>query len=336
MSKNDRILSERRWPKRTIAFLLPPKVHLLDLSGPLQAFYEARNLCDCPISITFTSFNEQLVSEQQLGVGPLTAPSHLEIDADTLICIPGVDFNSFQKGELQADIDRLTPWLQEAYQADVQIASICTGALILAEAGLLNHRRCTCHWKCLDYIKTNYPKAKLQSESIYTEDRRIYTSAGMTTGIDLALYLLEKWYGAFVAARVAQEMVVPFRREGGSSQEHLYNQMQGGFHPAVFKAQEILLNQPEANPSLEHLAAQVHLSPRHLTRLFKKYTGKTIHQFRLEVRMELARQLLKQGQYTIEEVARRCGYSTARQFRRVWRGRYGVAPTMHLCSQGKQ
>ena len=329
MSENDRILSERRWTKRRLLFLLFPKVHLLDLAGSAQAFYEAHNLCNCPISISYASFGKApIITEQQLGLQQLPFPSKAELGPELLICIPGIDFKSFQSGALQQAIDEARPWLKSAYAAGASIASICSGALILLEAGLLDNRKCTCHWKCMDYIKDNYPKAKLQSGSIYTEDRRIYTSAGMSTGIDLSLYLLEKMYGAFVAARVAQEMVVPFRREGGMSQENLYNQMKGGFHPAVFKAQEILLNHPQNSPSQEQLAAQVHLSARHLARLFKKYTGKTILEFRQEVRLELARQLLSQGQYTVKEVAGKCGYSTARQFRRVWKERYGHAPSM--------
>lgn len=327
MAENDRIMSEKRWDKRSIVFLFLPKVHLLDLGGPVQVFYESSNICNCPVDISFTSFEQELQSEQQLGIGPFKDPMQIKLDRNSLICVPGVDFNAFRSGELEEAIHKTIPWLQQAYKKGANLASICSGALVLAEAGLLNHRKSTCHWKCLDYFKSRYPLAKVQTESIYTEDRGIYTSAGMTTGIDLALFLLEKWYGAFVAARVAQEIVVPFRRTGGASQEHLYNQMQGGFHPAIFKAQEILLNQPEANPSLEQLAEQVHLSSRHLSRLFRKYTGKTIHQFRQEVRLELGKQLLSQGQYTVEEIASRCGYSTARQFRRLWKERYGVPPS---------
>lgn len=328
MSENDRIMSIIHRRPHSVVFLLLPKVHMLDLSGPLQAFYEAINLCNCPIEMVYTSFEENsLNSEQQLGLFPKAAPDTIDISEDTLICIPGFDFNSFKNGSLSNCLPAAIRWLNEAYRQRAQLASICTGALLLGEAGLLNGRRCTCHWKCLDYLKAKYPAAKVQAESIYTEDGRIYTSAGMSTGIDLALYLLEQWFGAFVAARVAQEMVVPFRREGNASQENLYNQMQGGFHPAVFKAQELLLNHPEANPGLDQLAAQVHVSSRHLSRLFKKYTGKTIHEFRKQVRLELARQLLSQGQLTVDEVARRCGYTTARQFRRVWKEWKGSSPT---------
>ncbi|MCB9266716.1 MAG: helix-turn-helix domain-containing protein [Lewinellaceae bacterium] len=311
----------------SIIFLLFPKAHLMDLAGPLQVFYEARNLCQAPLEVHFTSFESHVHSEQGLMLGGFKPLSSLNPGKNSLICISGVDFRSFREGELDAAIQRATPWVRQAFERGASLCSICSGALILGRMGLLGHRRYTCHWKCMDYLEQRYPKAFLQKEKIYTEDRRLYTSAGMSTGVDLALYLLEKWFGAFVAARVAQELVVSFRREATNSQRSIYSNFQRPFHPAVYKVQETLYNDPEANPSIRQLAEAVHLSPRHLTRLFRKYTGKTVQEFKQEIRLELARQLLKNGRLGIDEVARRCGYSSARQFRRAWKEEYGVAPS---------
>jgi len=313
--------------RRNIIFLLFPKTHLMDLAGPLQVFYEARNLCQCPIQIQFTSFEDEIRSEQGLMLGHLTPPEQLRPGGNSLICIPGIDFKSFRDGELDAASRRAAPWLSSAYEAGASLCSICSGALLLAEMGLLDHRRCTCHWKCMAYLQQRYPKAIVQKDKLYTEDKRVYTSAGMSTGIDLALYLLEQWFGAFVAARVAQELVVSFRREAQSPHRDIYSNLQKPFHPAIHKVQEILLNEPQANYSIEELAREAHLSPRHLTRLFRKYTGKAIREFKQEILLELGRQLLQNGQLGIEEVARHCGYRSARQFRRVWKEAYGVAPS---------
>lgn len=315
-------------PPQNIIFLLFPKTHLMDLAGPLQVFYEAGNLCRCPIRIQLTSFEENVRSEQGLELAGLTAPASLNPGEGSLICIPGIDFSSFKKGELDAAVQRAAPWLRRAYENGAGLCSICSGALLLAEAGLLDHRKYTCHWKCLDYMQQRYPRALLQKEKLYTEDKRVYTSAGMSTGIDLALYLLERWYGAFVAARVAQELVVSFRREADSPQRNIYTNLQKPFHLAIYRVQEALLNDPEANHTIEELARIAHLSPRHLTRLFRKYTGRTIQEFKQEIRLELGRQLLQNGQLGIEEVARKCGYSSARQFRRVWKEEYGAAPSV--------
>lgn len=317
--------------QRDVIFLFFPKTHLMDLAGPLQVFYEARKLCRRPIQIQFTCFEEEICSEQGLMLGRFTSPEQLSPGKNSLICVPGVDFESFRKGEMDAAIRRAAPWLRKAYEAGASLCSICSGALILADMGLLDHRKCTCHWKCIDYLQQHYPRALVQKDRLYTEDKRIYTSAGMSTGVDLALYMLERWFGAFVAARAAQEMVVSFRREARRPQRDIYSNLQQPFHPAILKVQEALLNDPEANPGIEALAREAHLSPRHLTRLFRKYTGKTILGFKQEIRLELARQLLQNGQLGIEEVARRCGYRSARQFRRAWKEAYGVAP-----SRGRQ
>lgn len=314
-------------PRRNVIFLFFPKTHLMDLAGPLQVFYEARNLCQCPVHLQFTSFEDGIQSEQGLGLASFTTPEHLQPEEDTLICIPGIDFNSFRRGEQDAAVRRAAPWLKRAYEQGASLCSICSGALILAEMGLLDYRKCTCHWKCLDFLEQRYPRALVQKDKLYTEDKRIFTSAGLSTGIDLALYLLEKWFGAFVAARVAQELVVSFRRESTSPQRDVYCNLQKPFHPGVFKVQEALLNEPETNHPIGELAKIAHLSPRHLTRLFRKYTGKTIQEYKQQIRLELARQLMYNGQLGIEEIARHCGYTSARQFRRIWKEEYGTAPS---------
>lgn len=311
---------------RNIIVLLFDKVHLMDLSGPIQVFYEARNLCKVPLRITYASVGSKVTSEQGLGFCELLSLENLQPETSDLICIPGVDFQNFQAGKLHPRIHKAAEWMRNAYAQGTSIATICSASLVLAEMGLLDHRKCTCHWKCLDYFRQHYPKAQLQGARIYTEDRRIFTSAGMTAGIDLALFLLEKWFGPFVAARVAQELVVSYRREGASAQESFLSHSQRHFHPDIYKIQEILLNHPEQNFTVESLAAKVNMSPRHLTRLFKEHTGKTILEYKNEIRLELGKVLLQNDQLTVEEVAHHCGFENARQFRRVWKSTFGVSP----------
>lgn len=311
---------------RNIIVLLFDKVHLMDLSGPIQVFYEARNLCKVPLRIKFVTADSKVTTEQGLGLCELSPLKNIHPEPNDLICIPGVDFQSFQSRKLHPSIHKAAEWVRNAHAQGTSIATICSASLVLAEMGLLDHRKCTCHWKCLDYFRQHYPKAQLQGARIYTEDRRIFTSAGMTAGIDLALFLLEKWFGPFVAARVAQELVVSYRREGASAQESFLSHSQRHFHPDIYKIQEILLNHPEQNFTVESLAAKVNMSPRHLTRLFKAHTGKTILEYKTEIRLEYGKSLLKNDQLSIEEIAQRCGFENARQFRRVWKNTFGVSP----------
>ncbi|MDX1940980.1 MAG: helix-turn-helix domain-containing protein [Saprospiraceae bacterium] len=312
--------------QRRIIVLLFEKVHLMDIAGPIQVFYEARNLCKVSLQITFAAANSKVISEQGLVFCELKPLENIEIQASDLICIPGIDFKVFQTKQLHKCFQDAATWVRQAYVQGASISTICSGSLILAEMGLLDYRKCTCHWKCLDYFQTHYPTARLQGAKIYTEDRRIYTSAGMAAGIDMALYLLEKWYGAFVVARVAQEMVVSYRREGERVQEGVFSNIHQHFHPDINKIQELLLNHPEENYTLDMLAAKVNKSPRHLTRLFKEHTGKTIQAYKTEVRLEYGKSLLQNNQLSIEEIAQRCGFENARQFRRIWKATYGVSP----------
>lgn len=312
---------------RRIIVLLLDKIHLLDLAGPIQVFYEARNLCKVPLQITFAALNPKIETAQGLMLEDIVPLHSIQPQSNDLICIPGIDFKSFQAGNLHHDIHEASDWVHQAYESGASIATICSASLVLAEMGLLNGRNCTCHWKCLDYFREHYPKVKLQGAKIYTEDRRIYTSAGMTTGIDLALFLLEKWFGAFVVASVAQEMVVNYRREGEIKQEGIFSNLKRHFHADVYRIQELLLNHPEQNFTLEQLADTVNRSPRHLTRLFKKHTGKTIQAYKTEIRLEQSRLLLQNDQLSIEEIAHRCGFENARQFRRIWKATFNTAPT---------
>jgi len=289
-------------------------------------FYEARNLCKVSLQITFAAANSRVISEQGLAFYELKSLENIEIQANDLICIPGVDFKAFQTRQLHKSMHSAATWVRKAYDQGVSIATICSGSLILAEMGLLDYRKYTCHWKCLDYFQAHYPKARLQGAKIYTEDRRIYTSAGMTAGIDLALHLLEKWFGAFVAVRVAQELVVSYRREGERVQEGVFSNIHQHFHPDINKIQELLLNHPEENYTLDMLAAKVNMSARHLTRLFKEHTGKTIQAYKNEIRLEYGKSLLQNSQLSIEEIAQRCGFENARQFRRIWKATYAVSP----------
>jgi len=314
---------------RRIIVLLLGKVHLLDLAGPIQVFYEARSLCKVPIDIIFTAAHSNILTAQGLMLCEMQPLENIQPTEHDLICIPGIDFQSFQAGKLHADIHLAAPWVRQAYEQGASIASICSASLVLAEMGLLNYRKCTCHWKCLDYFRSQYSKAKLQGAKIYTEDRRIYTSAGMTAGIDLALFLLEKWFGAFVVARVAQEMVVSYRREGEIKQEGIFSNLKQQFHPDIYRIQELLLNHPEQNFTLEQLADTVNMSPRNLTRVFKKHTGKTIQEYKTEIRLEQSKLLLQNNQLTIEEIAQRCGFENARQFRRVWKAFFGSSPNKY-------
>ena len=311
---------------RRICFLVLPNVHLLDLSGPVQVFYEASQLGSQPYQLIYGGLRKQIQSQQGLMLGDLQLLEDLDLKAGDFIFIPGIDFRSFSEGKLKKDLKEIKPWLRQQYENGISIASICSGALILAETGILDGRRCTSHWKCIDYIKTHYPQVNIQTDQLFVRDRNIYSSAGMTTGIDLSLSILEDQQGPLLSARVAREIVIYMRRNNTDSQETIYLDYKTHYNPSVHKVQDHIISHPSKNFTLEELASVGNTSVRNLTRLFRTATGHSIVEFKNVIKLELARTLIKNPEYTLERIAALCGFQNARQLRRIWVKKSGKPP----------
>jgi transcriptional regulator GlxA family with amidase domain len=309
---------------RTISFLLLPKVHLLDLSGPAQVFYEASQFGPSKYRVQFCGINKEIASEQGLVLGQVKSFNEANLGANDYLFVPGIDFKTFKAGKLNGDVKAIKGWLHEQYEKGVRIASICSGALILAEAGLLNGKKCTTHWKCIAYMKQRYPKVNVQTDQLYVYDQNIFTSAGMTSGIDMALSILEMHSGPMLPAKVAREIVVYLRRNSTDHQQTIYLDYQTHFNPAIHKIQDYIISHPDKNASLRELAAVGNISVRNLTRMFKKATGHTIVEFKNSVKIELARTLIHNPEFTTEKVAALCGFGSVRHFRRVWNEQTGT------------
>ena len=312
--------------KKKIAFFLFPKTHLLDFAGPAQVFYEANQLGGQRFELIYAATSETVITEQQLIFTQLQLFENLRLGAGDLICVPGIDFENFQLGELDISISQAKNWMWAQKEKGVYISSICSGALALAKMGLLDRVQCTTHWKCMPYFKKQYPKAKLQENRLYCFDRGIFTSAGMTSGIDMALALVEQWSSPLLAARVAQEMVINVRRAETREQKNIFLDFKNHFNPDVYKAQEILANRLDARFNIEDLARELNMSSRHLVRLFKSHTGQTIQAYRDRLRLELGEQLLLNTERSVKEIAGACGFENARQFVRLWKRWKGCPP----------
>ena len=162
--------------------------------------------------------------------------------------------------------------------------------------------------------------------SIYIRDGNIYTSAGIASGIDLALSILEENHGALVASQVAREIVIYMRRNGFEKQQSIFLDYRSHLYEGVHRVQDWLIQNPEKRNKLEDLAEIAHMSSRNLTRLFRKATGITIKEFVTKIRIELAKKLLKNPDLTIEAIASQCGFQDARQLRRLWSQEFEVSP----------
>jgi transcriptional regulator GlxA family with amidase domain len=308
----------------TVAFLLLEGVHLLDLSGPAQVFYSATDLGQ-PYTLRYCSPKSEVKSAQGLHLAQLEPLCDLEA-GDTVMVVGVRTGQQFQ--HLTKPDERTLEWLRQQAKRGVQMASICSGAVVLAEAGLLNHKKCTTHHLLTQTLQSRYPALKVQENVLFVRDGNLITSAGIASGIDMALFLLEERHGAEFVARVAQELVVYLRRNGEQSQESLYLSYRAHPHAGVHRVQNFLLETPQQNHSLERLSDVAHLSPRSLTRAFKTHTGLTPHQFQQRIRLERAKSLLQSPEFSIEKVALECGFQDARQLRRLWKQFFDSSPKM--------
>ncbi|SBT09290.1 Transcriptional regulator, AraC family (fragment) [Candidatus Accumulibacter aalborgensis] len=209
------------------------------------------------------------------------------------------------------------------------------GALLLAAAGLLDGRRCTTHHSLIAALQAAAPAAKVEENRVFVEDGPVLTSAGITTGIDLALHLIERHAGAELAGRVARRQVVYQRRGGNDPQISPWLAHRNHLHPAVHRAQDAIAQDPARSWSLEELAGCAHVSARHLTRLFAEHAGISVVGYQQRLRVARARELLVDRQLSVEHVAELAGFASARDFRRVWQRYEGGAPSA-LRTTGKE
>lgn len=304
-----------------ILFALFDGAEILDFAGPLQALHEANSLSADTASrycIVHCGLDARIRTAQGLEI------SHLcplpKADANDLIFVPGYDVAKtvLPRAFLQ--------WLRGANAAGAQICSVCTGAFALGEAGLLDSRVCTTHWKRVAELQQRFPRARVVPDRLFIEDRAITTSAGIASGIDMTLALIERDRGPRITAAVAREMVVYIRRDSSQTQGSVYLEFRTHLNPGIHAAQDFLIANPEQHCTLADLVRLTGISERNLTRTFRQATGISIHEFQQRVRLEHARSLLDNPELTIEDVAAQCGFLDARQFRRLWKAQHGTSP----------
>lgn len=309
-------------PKR-VGFLLLSQVQLLDLAGPAQVFYVASQI-NGGYELIYCASEQQVTSAQGLQLSTLHPVEDL-LTCD-LIFIPGVDLEV-------SGVD--TPILSEAEcnclrwvcSAGIPVASVCTGAFALGEAGLLQNRRCTTHWLYTDLLQQSYPTASVIDNVLFVADSGITTSAGIASGLDMALWLIEQDQGALFTAQVARLLVVYMRRNGAQQQHSVYLDYRTHLNSSVHFAQDFIVAHISDCISLDEIAHAARLSKRTLSRVFKQETKLTPIQYQQHLRLALAQSMMMNPHLTIEQVAERCGFADERHFRRLWKARYGAAPS---------
>ena len=303
-----------------VVVLVLPAVNLLDLGGPVQVFDTARHQGG-DYRLEYVAETPEVLSGQGLrlaALGPLGP-----VGPGDLVLIPGPQLRADQELVSGAVVQ----WLRRAAENGARLASVCTGAAALGEAGLLDGRRCTTHWSLTELMRQRYPAARVQDAVLYVHDGPVSTSAGFSTGIDLALSIVERDHGAVLTAEVARQLVLYLRRTGGTAQLSPFLRHRAHLHPAVHRVQEHLAQHLDAPHTLAGLAQVAHLSPRGLSRAFTTAIGMTPLEYHHELRLELAAALLTETDLTIEAVANRCGFKDPRHFRRLYTTRHCAPPS---------
>jgi transcriptional regulator GlxA family with amidase domain len=302
-----------------VIFVVFPEVEILDLTGPMQAFHEA-NRGTARYRLRICGTKPRVRSAQGLWIGEIEPLP--EADAGDLVVVPGMSYAATKDVER-----RLIRWLEASHAAGARIASVCTGAFVLGEAGLLDRRRCTTHWSRTGELQRRFSNARVVDSRLFVFDDDVMTSAGIASGIDLALAIIERAHGPLVATDVAREMVVYIRRDGSEPQESVYLDYRNHLHPGIHRVQDRIVRHPRRKHPLAELAETAGMSERNLTRVFRQATGVSIKDFTTRIRLELARALLHDPTLTIDAVATKCGFDSARQLRRIWRAARGEPPS---------
>jgi transcriptional regulator GlxA family with amidase domain len=300
---------------RKFAFIIPPQVELLDLVGPLQVITEAK-FYDFEAEIEFYSFQNNPISTAGLGFDEIKHYSKAKLKPGDFVFVPGMNYDYVSSESFKTERG-FFDWLRECSNNKITVCSICNGAFALGEAGLLKDTECTTHWRRVKDLQLQFPQAKVVVDILFIKSNNVYTSAGISAGIDLALAILEDLKGPLFTHKVARGLVVYHRRSGTHKQQSIYLDYRNHINPSIHEVQDYLIDNLSKENKIETLAELVNMSPRNLSRVFKEKTGSTIQEYHTLLRKEYASTMLNNPEYTIEYIASKCGFKTARQLQRI-------------------
>lgn len=307
-----------------IAILAPPGVQSLDVVGPAEIFWEAARRLGDP-----AAYDVQVISTGAPSIG---GTGQLRFLADRTIFDPDEPIDTLLVAGDPAfqEIDpEVISWLRRRVPTVRRYGSICTGVFLLAAAGLLDDKRVTTHWECAERFSRQFPDIALDTDAIFLRDGPLITAAGVTSGIDLALALVEEDHGRNVAMITARYMVVFLRRPGGQSQfsAHLVGQM--AETSMIQKAQAYILANIAHPLSVDHVAQTIGMSPRNFARVFRREVGMTPADFVAAARVDAARRLLEDTAQPLQRIATSCGFADMNTMRRIFAKTIGVTPAAY-------
>jgi transcriptional regulator GlxA family with amidase domain len=308
---------------RDVLVVVYDGVRLLDVTGPLEVFAVANEQGGEYRSRLASPDGHDVVANTGTRLGVDLSLSSADARGATLVVPGGPNWlRTISDAALLDQIRRLSG-------QSARTASVCAGAFALAAAGLLDGRRATTHWELADQLARRFPLVEVDSDAIFVEDGPVITSAGVTSGIDLALALVEKDLGAETARLVAKQMVVFLQRPGGQSQFSVRLSAGQARHELIRKVLDAITSDPAGDHSLEVLASRAGVSGRHLTRLFHDEVGTTPARFVEKVRVEAAQLLLEATTDPLDVIARKVGLGSPETLRRAFARVLNTTPGRH-------
>ena len=323
---NDNSAADPAKPRlpRLIVIVAFDGVEAIDVAGPAGVFERASGLQPGAYEILIASpSGGQVRTSGAIALAETRALFDLPPRPDTVLIAGGPEWSL-----VEAAKSNLPVWLSDAARASRRVGSVCTGAFLLGWAGLLDDRRATTHWRGCDQLRRLFPKARVEAESIYVFDG-VYTSAGVTAGIDLALALVAEDLGEAVAAEIARDLVVYLRRSGGQSQ---YSRMLAAQTAASARLSPVLewtLDRLDQPIRVAEMAAQAGMSERNFIRVFRKEIGSSPAHFVTRARVERARDLLERSPWTLDRVAATSGFGSVDAFQRAFKAVQGTSPSLY-------
>ncbi len=301
--------------RREVVFVLLPNVVLLDVAGPADAFRNASNLVPGSYALRFVAPRERIASAVGLSLAALE-PLPAALTAGSLLVLTGIGGSGIDPHEPATR--EVIEWLRGGVARDALLLCVCAGSVLAARAGLLAGRECTTHHAHIDELRQVEPRARVLDNRIFVEDGTVFTSAGVTAGLDLALHVIGQQQGQRVAAEVARDLVVYLRRAGTDPALSPWVMHRNHLHPAVHRVQDAVARDPAATWGSAELAAVGCTSARNLARLFAEHAHCSPLDYVQLIRFAFAKQLVTGSRLDLERVAARAGFRSAQHLRRVW------------------
>jgi transcriptional regulator GlxA family with amidase domain len=324
MTAQSKKLSVRRQASsRRIVVVVVPPVDELDLVGPIQVFKSVNRLAGRSIySIEVVTNGSHLTVEGEGGVLSFIAHQHFASvsgGCDSVLLVCGLKSRSVRDAKLSA-------WLRKMSVEVRRLGAVCVGAFLLAEAGLLNNRRATAHWKFGSELAKLYPKVHVEHDPLWVKDGNIYTSAGISASIDLALAWVEEDCGAGLAHEAARELVLFLRRPGGQPQMSVSLASQASSMTSIRELQIWIADHLQSKLSVENLADRMSMSVRNFERVFTREVGTTPSHYVLQMRVESARHQLERIDRSLKQIASAVGFGSVDVMRRAFVRILGITP----------